>query len=44
MRKLQEAYPQIYKHSQVGKCLVKTSAEYFKSVAPNMKPWESKEH
>ena len=33
MRKLREEYPQIYKHSQEGKCLVKTSTGYFKLVS-----------
>ena len=44
MRKHPEDYPQIYKHSTEGKCLVKTNAGYFKSVAPDMKLPESKEY
>ena len=36
MRKLAEDYPQIPKHYQEVKCLVRTNAGYFKSVAPDM--------
>ena len=44
MRKLSEEYPQIYKHFQKAKCLVKTNVGYFKSVALDMKLQESKEY
>ena len=36
MRKLTEEYPQIPKHYQEVKCLVKTSVGYFKSVVPDV--------
>ena len=34
---LSEEYPQIHKHLQEEKCLVKTNARYFKSVARHIK-------
>ena len=41
---LKVEYPQIYKHSQEGKCVVKTNTGYFKSVAFHIKLQKSKEH
>ena len=37
MQKLPEEHPQIYKHFQVGKFVVKTKPGFYKSVAPDMK-------
>ena len=44
MVKLPEEYPQMYKHSQEGKALVKTKAGYLKSIASTTKLQESEEY
>ena len=37
MRKLPLEHPEVHKHFQEGKCVVKTNAGYFKAVAADMK-------
>ena len=37
MRKLAHEHPEVYKHFQEGKFVVKTNAGYFKAVAADMK-------
>ena len=37
MRKLAHEHPEVYKHFQEGKFVVKTNAENFKAVAADMK-------
>ena len=37
MRKLPHEHPEVYKHFQEGKFVVKTNAGYFKAVAADMK-------
>ena len=37
MRKLSHEHPDVYKHFQEGKFVVKTNAGYFKAVAADMK-------
>ena len=37
MRKLSHEHPEVYKHFQEGKFVVKTNAGYFKAVAADMK-------
>ena len=37
MRKLHHEHPEVYKHFQEGKFVVKTNAGYFKAVAADMK-------
>ena len=37
MRKLPHEHPEVYKHFQEGKFVVKTNAAYFKAVAADMK-------
>ena len=44
MRKFPHEHPEVYKHFQEGKCVVKTNAGYFKAVAADMKLEQSIKH
>ena len=44
MRNLPHEHPEVHKHFQEGKCVVKTNAGYFKAVAADMKLEQSIKH
>ena len=44
MRKLPDEHPEVYKHFQEGKFVVKTNAGYIKTVAADMKLEQSIQH